>query len=511
MLLASVRLWLMVCAASAAILAYAARHSMNSDGLSYLDLATEALNAGPQELINGYWSPGYPALISAALWIFHPSPGLEFPLLHLLNFGIFLFALWTFSLFARLHWPQDPAFAYGTFLFFTLRWIGVELITPDLAVAAIVFLAARAVCLLPSERRQTVILGAVLAAGYYLKAAMLPLGLALLGILAITGYQRKRVLASAGVFLTLSTPLILAISHRTGRPSFGETGRLNYTWYTGALPRFTGWVGPGALHPPRQIMDKPEILEFATPVKGTYPLWYDPSYWYAGAAVPFDLGRQLEASKSAIHQFLSFAVSASSYAAGAIALAVFAGRRNLPLWMWAWPLAALGTYLMVHFEARFLGGFAVLFWLAIYGALEHIPLARTTVLLAALLPLGFTVAKEAAGAVRELADQPRPDYEIIAGELKQLGLQEGDRLAVVGYAANADYARYGRFRIVAEMPDKEFWRLSPSQSEDASTRLRAIGVNAVVGWNRPDSPPLKAWKDVNLPASRRFTIAPLSR
>ncbi len=35
-------------------------------------------------------------------------------------------------------------------------------------------------------------------------------------------------------------------------------------------------------------MTKPELLEFAEPVSGTFPLWYDPAYWYAGVKAKFD-------------------------------------------------------------------------------------------------------------------------------------------------------------------------------------------------------------------------------
>src|SRR5262245_25402428 len=73
--LGSIPFWWSISLGSAAILALSARHSMDEDGLSYLDLASEALHSGPVGLLNGYWSPGYPALLSLALALFHPLPG----------------------------------------------------------------------------------------------------------------------------------------------------------------------------------------------------------------------------------------------------------------------------------------------------------------------------------------------------------------------------------------------------------------------------------------------------
>lgn len=40
---------------------------MNPDGLSYLDMASEAVIGGPSKLVNTYWSPGYSAFIGMGL------------------------------------------------------------------------------------------------------------------------------------------------------------------------------------------------------------------------------------------------------------------------------------------------------------------------------------------------------------------------------------------------------------------------------------------------------------
>src|SRR5207248_584625 len=82
-------LWL-VSMALGAMCAYLGRFQMNPDGLSYLDIASQTLDRGPVELVSGYWSPGYPALISLSMALFRPTPEAEVPLLHGLNFGIFI-------------------------------------------------------------------------------------------------------------------------------------------------------------------------------------------------------------------------------------------------------------------------------------------------------------------------------------------------------------------------------------------------------------------------------------
>ena len=35
------------------------------------------------------------------------------------------------------------------------------------------------------------------------------------------------------------------------------------------------------------------MYEFGTPIAGTYPVWYDPSYWYEGLTPHFDLTAQM--------------------------------------------------------------------------------------------------------------------------------------------------------------------------------------------------------------------------
>ena len=48
------------------------------------------------------------------------------------------------------------------------------------------------------------------------------------------------------------------------------------------------------MHPTRKVFDRPAIYEFGSdPVGGTYPIWYDPSYWHEGETPHFDLRGQL--------------------------------------------------------------------------------------------------------------------------------------------------------------------------------------------------------------------------
>ena len=545
--------WWSICLGCAGILAVSSRHSMNPDGLSYLDLASEGLRSGPSGFVNGYWSPGYPALLSVALALFRPSPAQEFPLVHFMNFFIFAIALLAFHFFLR-RWllshteafspPGDlekrgiVPFAFCTFLWFTLKYIGVGVVSPDLCVAAIVFLVAGITCRLSlpaSGNKHFVVLGFALGLGYYAKAAMFPLGLFFIGglflFLPSSGVprQRQRLLLSLSVFLLMATPLVTALSSRVGRLSFGETGRITYAWFANGLPHYV-WAGgsPDVYgnpeHPPRTLMQKPLILEFDSPIKGTSPLWYDPSYWYAGAKVRFDLRQQIVALRNSLAVYEAIFFQTAAFFSGAVVLCILIACEkrlsNLPLresWLVIWPLAAMSMYALVHVEARYIGAFFVLLWLAIYGFLMSRLNKRAAVAVCAtvaatvMIPFMLDMGKASARTVRDLVSSTRPDYEIVADALRNLGVRSGDRLAVVQDPLRAYYARYAGLRVVAEIPNKdEFWNLNALQLKAVAECLTRIGVKTLVATNRPAGSTAANWRDVKISGSRRFSILRLS-
>jgi hypothetical protein len=547
----SVSFWWVICLGTAGILAWDSRHFANPDGVSYVEMASGVLSRGPAELVNGYWSPGYPALITVGLWIFHPRPTQEFPFVHFVNFVIFCLALCAFSFFFRcwlsLMFQLDPMsngnkryiipFAFCTFLWFMLEFIGVNLITPDLCVAVIVFLAAGIACQLccpGSTWKHYLALGCVLGLGYYAKAAMFPLGFAFLAVLLLcpksSGMRRQKLFLSASVFLLVAAPLMTLLSVRAGKLSFGEVGRIGYGWYVNKLPA-VGWTGglPSIYgtpeHAPRKLMEKPLTLEFASPISGTYPLWNDPSYWYAGAKVRFDLRQQVVAVRETLRSYRDFILRTAAFVGGAMVLWVLSLREKVSSakpgnvgWQLAWPIAACSMYALVHVEDRFLGAFLVLFWLGIYGiALRRLNNWNTgPILIAVVCSVMIAPTMEVLGAgartVHDLVRAREPDYETVAAGLGKLGVQRGDRLALVGsafypYYAFPYYARIAGLQVVAQIPNAdEFWSLSPPELDAVTDRLAVIGVNAVVARDMPPCSATANWRDVNISRGIRFSI-----
>lgn len=77
--------------------AWSGKQFTQSDGISYIDMSDALLKHNWHLLINPLWSPLYPFLIGVGTWLAHPSGIWELPVVHLVNFVIFLGALVSFE------------------------------------------------------------------------------------------------------------------------------------------------------------------------------------------------------------------------------------------------------------------------------------------------------------------------------------------------------------------------------------------------------------------------------
>jgi hypothetical protein len=549
----SVSVWWIVCLLGAGLYAWVDRHAMNPDGMSYLDMALEALRSGPGNLINGYWSPLYPALISGAVSVLRPTSAALFPVVHLVNLLIFVITLFCFTFFVRswaaiqqndsagaqVRTPHLIAFPFGLLFWFAEEFTRPSIEHPDLCVTAIVFLVAGLCCRISAGGRWRYFLGLGLALGlaYYAKAVMFPLALILLAVLLALPppgkTARLKVASSALVFLILSVPLVAWVSKLVGHLSTGETGPINYAYYVNALPGPPSWtagVNGAPEHPPRTILREPIILEFSAPVKGTDPLGYDPSYWFAGARPHFNLRQQLATVKVNLRLYLSFLYEMVAMVSGALMLYLLSPRGSLPrrpdnlfLWFTVWPITACGLYALVHVDARFLPGFFMLFWLALYTFLwqKVDPGARTAVLGMVLLVLFVPTLKDL-GKASAGGTMDKPEYIRVGDALRDMGLGPGDSIAVAGglsyetggrvyresSAWDAYYARYVGARVIAAVVDADdgidepqrpapaFWHVDKEHLARAKDALAEIGVKAIVARARPADSTLADWHQV---------------
>ena len=532
--LSSYRTWLAFGLLWAAFDCFADRYTMNPDGMSYIDLASNAVRGVPVQLINGYWSPGYPAVLAIFLSVFRPSLEATYPVVHFANFSIFGLVMLSFSFFLK-QWIAsrdlngDPKgagawlvpFGFSVFLWHSMELIGVAAVVPDLCVAGVVFLAAGILCRISISRGgpgNYVALGAILGLGYYFKTAMFPigwLGLAVFWIMPPTPLVKRPYTAYAALtFLIVTAPLAGVLSHRAGKPTIGEVGRLSYVWAVNGFHPLSGWTEAGESgtpeHAPRKLMTKPELLEFAEPVGGTFPLWYDPAYWYAGVKLKLDWQQQWAALQRNSQVYWQMLRYMNALMAGAFLLGVLVlrdrkfGKLELR-WVWqlVWPLSVVAMYWLVYIDTRYVAPFCVLFWLAVYGVLApRVAATPRKVILAAviatmLIPSLLVGTVIARSLFVESSDAGRPAQQPVATELQAIGLQRGDRVAIVGEQFDAYYAQIAGLKIVAQVPgEEEFHRLDLPELERVTEQLSTMGVKALIAKERPLHAVGGDWREV---------------
>jgi hypothetical protein len=283
--------------------------SMNPDGISYLDIGDAYFRGDWANAINSVWPPLYSWLLGLANFVFKPSMQWEFTLVHLMNYAIYLGTLASFIFMwnsirgSKLIEGQNDsigvpewhwwALGYSLFIWTSLNLIQIWSVTPDMLMAALVYLSAGLIAQIRSSStswRLFFFLGLVLGLGYLAKTFMFSIALMILGLSLflqkISWDSILKTMFAGSIFLLVSLPFIFLISQKTGSFTIGESGTITYLRYVGGIP-FPHWQGDPVnnilpTNPSRVIFDDPPIYEFGDPIGGTYPISADPSYWYEG-------------------------------------------------------------------------------------------------------------------------------------------------------------------------------------------------------------------------------------
>jgi len=528
------------------IQAWTSRYEMNPDGIQYLDNADAYFSGDFAHAINTLWSPLYPWILGLAMHGLHPTALQEFPLVHAVNFLIFLLALGAFHFFlqeflasARRLWKVDPrgevliaAVAGVAFLYAMLDFCSLALATPDLLVA--VFACLTAAWLLRLQRGAggpwaSLALGLTLGAGYLAKAPFFLYGCLCIAICwafsrASQTASSRTVLVLAG-FAAVAAPYVAVLSHAKGRVTFGDSGKYNLIWRVNGLSPTHWQGGPAAngapLHPTRRISLDPPVYEFADPVGGTYPPWYDATYWNDGARVAFRISDFVRAviREFRLYEYLVHHRQIAFVAGFLILFFLLPSRRAYAgRLIELWPLLLLGLfpfliYMPVHAESRYLAPFFVLIWTVLYAPLaaesssRQLPANRvTTTVTAVMCALMFVEAGLAAMPVNPVqnareaatAAPPRPRLQQeIAQALGTLGAAPGDPVAIASNAHEYAWARLARVRIVAEIvlpadcgesfpKGPEQWQRARAALEKTDARFAVSGclegVTSQPGW-----------------------------
>jgi len=520
--------------------------SMNADGISYLDIGDAYFRADWANAINAVWSPLYSWILGFANFVFKPSMEWEFPAVHIINFIIYLGAFASFEFMwanVRLDETNGKSHRIPDWLWWTLGyllfiWTSLSLIqiwsvTPDMLMAALVFLAAGIISKIRAGEenyRLFLSLGLILGLGYLSKTFMFSVALVFLG-LAWFVQKRKRAslfkaLLATGVFLFVSMPFIALISEAKGKFTIGEAGTITYLRYVNGMP-FPHWQGnslEGIVpdHPSRIIHKSPDIYEFGEPIGGTYPISTDPSYWYEGIEPRFDfrslLTRMFASSLVYLELFFQrqgvfVACMMAMYAMGQWKKYRF----DEILRRWALSIPAIISFIlygMVLVQSRYVGVFVLLFWVDILSNIRLSNTANNKIWLNSLSVIasigllvnilmfnldGFNRLNPSLEAVSfdQVAPPARP--LAVAQALMELGVEPGDKVGVIGYAYDSFWARLARVKIVAEMLEADaehLWRGDDALQREVLQSFASADANAVIAEHVPEYAQLSDWDRV---------------
>ena len=553
------------------------RHRIFSDGIPYLDIATYYAHGEWHKALNEYWSPLYSWILALVIIVFHPGAYWQAASLHLVNYFAYLasligFEYWLGELIvyqrrllsdSGLSEMAVRIIAYTSFLIASLLLIGIGYCSPDMIAMAIGFFLAYLLLRIENgaARFSTFIwFGVLLALGYLSRSAFLPVTPVYICVAGILLWRRRvDVVRPAsficGAAILTALPFVTALSFAKGHLVFSATGKPNYAWEVLGAARSTNWQGePGDLgtptHPSHKVLSDPATYTFTSPIPGTYPLWYEPSYWYAGISPHFELGAQLRVLALSTRDFL-YLFLRSPVPLVCSLLAFFMGwrkwlsRRGLgAYWFLLIPsIAYTGLYMLVYLDQRYIAGSLVIIWMCMLASIAT-PLERfrrpidlgvsALGLLFCVVFLATRMINPVKLAAKDLLHGNEDEWNqqwMLAERLRQLGLMPGDRVACIGSSMDADWARLDGVRVVAEIPViwdrqpglmrrvlantseiEDFWHTSKERQEQVYQIFRDAGAKMVVadrlpknvdtsGWHRVLAPgtPHMAWSDAQVP------------
>ena len=488
--------------------AWAGRHAIDADGVSYLDVADKYLAGDWHSALNGYWSPLYSWLLGLGLLLFRPTPYWEYPLVHLVNLCVYLVAFGCFEFFLSqmVQVSASPATSRGEreisfptwawyivgcvlFLWSTLFLIALSTVTPDMCVAALVFAASGILLKIrldPYTWHRYVVFGLLLGLGYLSKAVMFPLAFLYLAACLFSGAAplkiAPRIVVAAAAFLLVSSPFLVALHQLKGRWTFGDSGRLAYAWLVDKPDvAYLHWRGqlPGSgtpAHPITRIFQAPDAYEFKNPMKVTYPPWYDASYWNEGLTPRFNPRGQLRVLGGVALVYYAVFINSPIGIAVLVTflvLLLYSGNRfrrwlaSVKGWALLVPsIGALALYALVHAEPRYIGAFALVIWVVLFSGIRlqnessSWRVMAAAVLALALASMTVIVAKSIVPAYATVRDVIRGEdrlhaapYWSVADGLARMGVRSGDQVGFIGYgfAAGSFWARLAKVRIIADI------------------------------------------------------------
>jgi hypothetical protein len=564
------RLWPLYCFFAALVtFGYALYDSYQIDGdaVAYMDIGDLIRAHNWHAIIDGYWNPLYPALLALGHTLFHATRYTELHAYYLVNFGIFLLEMLAVVAFTdaliQLRELREAATASSNrqpFLLnrYVLRYLGIAIlvistqrelsmgkIRPDALLLAFMLFALAALLkhLSTSHLRYAALMGLALGLAYLAKSfAFLFTFLCVIALVAFRFFWQRHAparIAAAGLlvlicFSIVAGPYIAALSKQKGRFDFGDSGNLNYVWFVAGTekmhlqqdePSLFGSAEVDLLHPDKQLLKSPPVFSYKQLPYGTYPDWFDASFFNERIKPHMDPHLQIVVIGQCFMRILRYMCNhPEAYALFAVLL--FLGARLYLAWrprsnaFWLVPvllaMATLCIYGIVNVEDRYLSAAFLILLLPLFAALRisptiespvtHTPHTHTTATRtaasAAVALLALLSIAESARIVGELrrhlvfAQSPTGwyDHDIFpaAHALNALGVGPGDTIACIGTIAcvyDHYWARLAGVRILTEIyvpspPLYPYLAAMPNR-ELAYDVARREGAKVLVGYFAP--------------------------
>ncbi len=468
---------------------------MNSDAIGYLQVGAAWAKEGPAAL-SAYWHPLYSLLLYGVSALF-PSRVWDAFAGHFLNLALFVVGWGIFHLLARALANEIPPERRPGFLhiadaiyFLTSLQLGqLWLITPDFLVTVFVYLSLLALLRTvrnPAQPALYVVLGLVLAAGYWTKAIMFHYGILLFALLIAkpVTLSRKKLLLGFATFLALASVHALLLSKVTGKFAFTVAGRTAYLLEVNHVSSYDladrGEAAPAI----ERILQEPSVYKAATLPWASHLLTYDPSVVLRGVSPGFDLNQQLRSLQRTVAELAGFLYPPFLLCLVALVVSCRKFRKlNIPPAVIAAPLSVIGLYLLVYIERRYLFPFLAVGFVTAFACIPVSPRWMLAVLCGAAL----TLSVEAARYTRYWMNRSEtPNYILhqrLANALTERGLKPGEQIGIIGHSQEAYFAHLLGAKIVAEAPTRlehAPWKPSTDSIEKAANSILGTSARAIV-------------------------------
>jgi hypothetical protein len=224
------------------------------------------------------------------------------------------------------------------------------------------------------------------------------------------------------------------------------------------------------------IFETPTVYEFGSPVRGTFPPWRDPYYWFAGITPHFDLAGQWRVLKANLKILKEQAWGLQRGFIYGFLILLFMNsdwrviqRTMAKQWFLLFSaLAALAMFSVVLVQDRYIAPYPMIIGLVLFSAVAVVrsadsrKLVNVVVLLAAVL-FGASSARPAAGELvffsrslrgNEILGRGGPWHQssqAVSDALKTHGVLKGDKVSYIGEFGDFYWARLAGVQVNAEI------------------------------------------------------------